>query len=42
MFCQRTFAVPGNVNFCREIVPETKNRDVITAVLGGIPTDVLI
>ncbi|CAH2087421.1 unnamed protein product [Euphydryas editha] len=32
----------GNVNFCREIEGTLKNRDVVAAVLCGIPVDVLI
>lgn len=32
----------SGVNFCREIAGTSKNRDVITAVILGVPVDVLI
>lgn len=32
----------ANVNFCREITYERSKTDVITAVISGVPTDVLI
>ncbi|CAK1599244.1 unnamed protein product [Parnassius mnemosyne] len=32
----------NGVNFCREITDSYKNRDVTTAVISGIPLDVLI